>query len=70
MANAKDTTTVPVLAPWQSKTIWLNALGLAAMFIPSVNKFLTTNPDIVPSAFALGNIFLRFFTKGKVELKP
>lgn len=55
--------------PWESKTIWLNLLGVVGQFIPSVAEWTSTHADIVLAAFAVVNIILRAVTKDKISIQ-
>lgn len=53
---------------YQSKTLWFNLVMAVAAFFPGVSDFVSAHPELVPVAFAVVNIVLRFVSKDKVEL--
>lgn len=55
----------------QSKTFWVNILGLIAMivgvFSPSVGQFIADHFAAAGSAWAIVNLILRAITKDKIQ---
>jgi hypothetical protein len=68
--NMADEVVVPVAPkPWyQSKTIWVNALGLVAMIVPQSAAFIAEHFSAVGIGWSLINVVLRLITKGKIEI--
>lgn len=61
--------------PWQSKTIWVNAIGMlvaaGALFFPSVGgvgTWISANASVIGIAWSLLNIGVRAITKNAVSL--
>ncbi len=52
--------------PWQSKTLWVNAIVAVASFFPAVAD--KVSPSVVMQVLTFVNIILRFVTKDKVTL--
>lgn len=52
--------------PWQSKTLWVNALLSVAAFFPGVAEHVT--PEAIGIVFGLANMVLRIITKDRVVL--
>ncbi len=59
---------VPSKKPWESKTVWVNAIVALAAFFPEVQAWIADNPQIFIFAFAAINFALRFITKDKVAI--
>lgn len=56
--------------PWQSKTLWFNALvALLALVIPGMAELTVQYPVVVVVLQALVNVLLRFITKDKVSVE-
>ena len=55
--------------PWQSKTLWLALITAIAAFIPPVQTWIASNPEMF--ALILGGAFgaLRVITKGAVSIQ-
>lgn len=53
--------------PYQSKTLWINAVMAIASLVPAVKDLVT--PDILGVAFFLVNTVLRFTTKSGISIK-
>lgn len=52
--------------PWYlSRTLWLNFLAIAAMFVQSATGF-AISPEEQAAILAVVNIFLRFLTKEEI----
>ncbi len=54
---------------WQSKTLWLALISAAAAFIPPVQKVMSEYPESYGLVLSGLFSFLRFATKGRVEIK-
>ncbi len=54
--------------PWLSKRVWLNVLTLLALLFPSIQIFVSDNPQAFTTIFSLANLLLTFITKDKVSL--
>lgn len=55
--------------PWQSKTMWLNALGaVSALFIPGVAAWISAHPAELTMVWAGLNMALRYLSKDKITL--
>lgn len=53
---------------WQSKTVWIQALAVAGMFIPAVAAWVKTNPVEFVAALAALNTLVRFATHGSLAI--
>ena len=47
---------------YASKTLWINAIGIIAVFIPDI-----ISPELTVKILVGVNIILRFITKEKIE---
>jgi hypothetical protein len=55
---------------WKSKTLLVQALALAAMFVPPVAAWVAANPVEFVAALGAVNTLVRFATSGRVTLFP
>lgn len=46
---------------WQSKTLWVNIVMVAAVFFPPIKELLTE--EVIVTIMGVVNSILRFFTK-------
>jgi hypothetical protein len=53
---------------WQSKTVWVQLLAMAGVFIPAVAEWVKTNPVEFVAALAALNTLVRFATHGSVSI--
>lgn len=70
MADPVVPSTTPMIneKPWLSKRVWLNVVMALAGFFPSIQNFLSDNPQAVMLVFSAANILLTFITKDKISL--
>lgn len=65
-----STPTIPTKSVFTSKTMAVNAVVLAASFVPAVNDWVTANPALALQILAGINALMRWITKGRVSLLP
>lgn len=53
---------------YQSKTVWVNLIFAIAAFFPSVQQYISSHPELIPTVFAILNILLRIVTKSGVQV--
>lgn len=53
---------------WQSKTFWVQILGIVAVAIPTTREFIQNNLGESAAAWAVINIVVRMITKDKVSI--
>lgn len=56
-----------VKKPWQSKTLWVNAIMAVAAFFPSAVELIS--PEAVGTVFLFVNTVLRFATSKKISVE-
>ena len=57
--NGDDMNTKPI---WQSKTFWVNLVGLVTVLLPVFNLPQVLDPEIAASILAVVNLVLRYLT--------
>jgi len=53
---------------FQSKTFWLQILGIVAVMVPASAGFIADNLGASGAAWAIINVILRLVTKEKVQI--
>ena len=53
-----------------SKTFWMAIVTVVAPVFPQLETFVSENPQAVLSGLGVAFAILRYFTKGKVVIKP
>lgn len=54
---------------WYSKTLWINAIGIAAIIIQSYYQSFVLTPEFQAGALAIINLILRQVTKEPISWK-
>lgn len=59
---------MPAKKPWQSKSVWMAVIVAVAAFVPAVQAYMASNPELV--GLALGAVFagLRLISNGKISI--
>lgn len=55
-------------APWQSKTIWSNAIIALAAFYPPAQVWVAMHPELFSLGLAGLNLLLRFITSKGISV--
>lgn len=53
---------------WQSKTFWVQVLGVVAIAVPASREFIQHNLGESGAAWAVINVVLRLVSKDKVSI--
>lgn len=55
--------------PWyQSKTLWVNFIAIAGMFIPAAQSYIAQHPTASVDVIGALNVFLRLISGDRIEI--